>query len=191
MNLYSEFYTGSIDRGPVIRLMELLKSQGRSSYIKDIAAIVLASMTALLPGTEPPAFSLSDALGKIHSPDMFRGKYLLLSFARTDLKITLMEYSLLKMWSGNYSKDLQIVTILKDTLFKEAVERTRSYGYGWLFLNGSDSDILDYDYGIMLYPSFMLIDREGKILNNSCPMPSENLESYFRSILERNALSGF
>ena len=192
MNLYSEFYLGSIARDPIIRLMNLLAGQGASLYIEVLATTVIKSMTALLPGNEPPEFSLPDESGKKYSPDMFRGKFLLLSFARTDLKITLMEYGLLKMWNSKYRNDLQVVTILKDEQFDEAMARIRNNEFEWIFLNGSDSDILDFDYDIRLYPSFMLIDREGKILNNTCPMPSENLETYFRSILEKASKpSGF
>jgi len=34
-----------------------------------------------------------------------------------------------------------------------------------------------------MYPSFMLIDREGKILADPSPFPSENLEAVIAKIL--------
>ncbi len=186
MNLYSEYYTGSLDKETVIRLIQMLKNDGASAYIKELASTLLENITSLLPGQEPPCFSLPDISGKIFCPDDFGGKYLLLSFAGTNLTITSLEYGILKMWYLKYNDDLQVVTIVRDKPFKKAVDRMEDNGFGWIFLDGTTKDILDYNYNVRMYPSFLLIDRDGKIINSMCPMPSENLEVLFKSVLERS-----
>lgn len=186
MNLYSEYYSGSQYEKPAARLIEMFKTAGASEYIKELASTLLENITSLLPGREPPHFSLPDISGQIISPDSLRGKFLLLSIARTNLTATMLEYSILKMWYTSYGDDLQVVTVVRDKPFAEAAGRMRDNGFGWILLDGTGSDILDYRYNVRMYPYFMLIDREGKIINNTCPMPSENLEIYFRSVLDRS-----
>jgi hypothetical protein len=95
----------------------------------------------------------------------------------------MLEYGVLRTWYSGYSNDLEVVTILRDRNFDDALRRMRTNGFDWVFLDGSDSDMLDYDYEIRMYPSFMLLGREGNIIRSSCPLPAENLESYIRTVI--------
>jgi hypothetical protein len=66
---------------------------------------------------------------------------------------------------------------LRDKDFASGVKRLHNLGFNWIFLNGSDSDIAEYQYGVTMYPSFILIGRDGKILLEPSPFPSENLDA--------------
>ena len=188
MNLYSEFYESPGSQKAVTGILSAIRSEGSSEYIKGLASVLTDDLLSLLPGTKPPLFSLKGISGNRLSNDDFRGKFLLLSFSRSDNSSSLLEYGLLKMWNARYKDDLEVVTILRDRKFEEAVIRMKNFGFDWIFLDGSDSDILDYNYDIRMYPSFMLVGRDGNIISNTCPMPSENLESYIRNIIQRDKL---
>jgi hypothetical protein len=92
----------------------------------------------------------------------------------------------LNSWYGKYSRDLAVLTILRDRSFKDGIKKMRENGFDWVCLDGSDADIMDYTFGVKLYPSFIIIDREGRIATSTCPMPSENLEAYLRTLIERS-----
>jgi thiol-disulfide isomerase/thioredoxin len=55
-------------------------------------------------------------------------------------------------------------------------------GYNWTFLyNGDGYDVLR-DYGVETFPLFVLINKDGEIINYPAPKPSENIESVFEKL---------
>lgn len=176
MNLFNEYWGGSIPLENTISIMEALKEEGSSAYIRELSALMIEQITEILPGRIPPDFSLISSDGKRLSLKDFMGKFLVLNFAQTDIPASIAEFSILKMWCDKYSEEVSVVTILTDRDFNSALGKMKKYGFNWVFLDGSDSDILEYRYNIKMYPSFILIDTEGKIAANPAPYPSENLE---------------
>jgi hypothetical protein len=184
MNLYNEYYDSVIPRGKILQLLNELTSSGSSPYIRDLAKMISGSLTSLNPGTVPPELKLMNELGKLISPADFKGKYVLLSFACSDNAFAVAEYGILKTWISKYRDNLIVVTVLRDRDFASGVKRLRNLGFNWIFLNGYDSDITEYQYGVTMYPSFTLLGRDGKILLEPTPFPSENLDGVISKKLE-------
>lgn len=176
MNLYNEYWSGSIPLENTLKIMMALKEEGSSAFIRETASGMIEQIPAMLPGRIPPDFSLPGTGGKVFSLKDFKGKYLVLNFARSDNLSVMEEFSILKMWQNKYPNELTIVTILGDRDYRSALSKMKKYGFGWDFLDGSDAGILEYQYNIKMYPSFILLDTEGKIVANPAPYPSENLE---------------
>lgn len=177
MNLFDEYYGSTIIREKVIAMLEELKSRGSSEYIRNIAGTIVAKLTMLGAGTIPPFFSLRDDKGEMTSVKDLKGKYLILSFARSDNAFSVSEYGILKSWALKFRDDLNVVTILRDNDYNTGLKRFHNFGFNWVILDGSEADMTEYLYDVVLYPSFLLLDREGKIIVNPCPFPSENLEA--------------
>lgn len=184
LNLYSEYYSGSIQLENAENIFSALKSEGASPFIKGIASTLLEKIKSGLPGSVLPDFSLDNSSGGKVSLKDFIGKYLIISFARSDNTATLMEFGLLKMWYKKYLNDLNIVTILMDNDYRSALKRMEKNAFSWYFLDGSSSDFLEYRYDIRMYPTFLLLDRESRIIADPALFPSENLESLIRKIIE-------
>lgn len=176
LNLYPSWYDGSIPSGNILSLISNLKSQGASKYIRDLAGVITGRLLALSPGSQAPGFILKDANGNQNSVTGFGGKYLLLSFMRSDNSSAMSEYSILNSWINKYSANIRVVTILTDKDFASASARMKSAGFSWTMLDGSSQDIIEYLYNVKMYPTFTLIGPDGKIVNGVCPLPSENLE---------------
>ena len=184
LNLYGEYYSGSIPQQNVLNIVSSLGSDGTSPFIKDIATILLAKLQSALPGSIPYDFSLSDREGKQVSLNDFRGKYLIISFARSDNPTAGMEFGILNTWYRKYFNDLDVVTILTDKDFKAALNKMGNNGIRWTLLDGSFSEILEYQYDIRTYPTFIFLDRESRIVSDPAPMPSENLEPLISKTIE-------
>jgi hypothetical protein len=176
LNLYPTWYDGSIPSENILKLISSLRSEGSSSYIKELAGIISERITALLQGSKAPGFALRDSAGSEKTIAGFGGKYLLLSFTRSDNAASMAEYSILNSWYKKYAANLQVVTILTDRIFESGAERMKTSGFGWTMLDGSMQDLLEYHYNVQMYPAFTLVGRDGKIVIGSCPYPSENLE---------------
>lgn len=184
LNLYAEFYNGSIPLENVIKIISSLESDGSSHFIKEIASILLEKLQSALPGSIPADFSLLNREGRQVSLKDFRGRYLIMSFTRSDNPTTAMEFGIMNTWYKKYLNDLEIVTILTDRDFKYALNRMESNGFKWILLNGSSSGFLEYQYNIRTYPTFLFLDRESRIISDPAPFPSENLEPLIRKIIQ-------
>jgi hypothetical protein len=176
LNLYPAWYDRSVPSDNIMKLISSVRSEGSSVYIRGIAAAVSERLLSLHAGSPAHDFILKDEEGKEKSVTGFGGKYLLLSFARSDNAAVMAEYGILNTWYKKYSANLQVVTILTDSDFTSAFQRMRSSGYSWTMLNGSGQDLLEYLYNVKMYPSFILVGPDGKTVIGSCPYPSENLE---------------
>jgi len=176
LNLYPAWYDGSIPSENISNLVSSLRVEGSSEYIRELAGVVTERLVTMSPGYPAPEFALKDEAGKEQMLTGFRGKYLLLSFTRSDNYAVMAEYGILNTWYKKYSANLQVVTVLTDRYFSTACKRMRSAGFGWTMLDGSLQDMAEYLYNVKMYPSFILIGPDGKTITGSCPYPSENLE---------------
>ncbi len=189
LNLFNEYSGSLILQGDIDSLLQNLSLTASSQYNKDLAAKVYARLTSLEKGRVPPPVSLRDDTGALFSLNNLRGKFILVSFGRSDNAFTLSEYGILSTWAGKYKDQLKVVTILRDDDFRSGTARMSSMGFKWLMLDGSSADLQEYLYEVVIYPSFILIDRQGHILMRNCPFPSENLDQRMSEIIENEVKS--
>ena len=188
LNLSSYYYNRELPGENVRKIITLMKSEGATIFTKNVASEVLGKIDSSLPGNFPPDFALLSSNGKMMSLEDFRGKYLLLCFGRSDNQASLMEMGIIKMWLQKYTNDVQVVTILTDKNFQSSSLILKNRGFNWVFLDGSKREALEFNYDIKMYPSFLLIDRKGKIIADPCPYPSENLELTINKILQADSV---
>jgi hypothetical protein len=186
LNLYAEYYNHSLPAENIRKIISLVRSQGESGFVKNIASVILDKINSALAGNFLPDFFLSDNAGKFISIKDFRGKYVLLGFARSDNPPSMMELGIINMWQKKYLKDIQVVTVLADNNFISGSAKMKNSGFNWIFLDGSDRDNLEFIYDIKMYPSFIMLDREGKIIADPCSYPSEELELKISKMLTAN-----
>ena len=83
---------------------------------------------------------------------------------------------MLQRMYAKHSKYLQIVLISVDPSLSELKRFVIKTDYKWIFLNyGKHPEILKA-YDIRGYPTYFLIDKEGKLLLSPAPSPFENIE---------------
>jgi len=185
MNTYYGYFNGLIKEENAIALFDSLRIGGKSDYIRNLATLLKQHATALSQGTFPPPFFLPDTSGKKISADEFRGRYLLLVFIKETDYASLGELALLKSWSDNFKDDVSVVAIITGKNFREISSYFIKRKYNWIFLDGTDNPFIADLYDLRIYPSFILLDREGRIAVRYCPLPSENLEGFLKSILDK------
>jgi hypothetical protein len=176
LNLYPSWYERSIPPDNIMLIISSLAKDGSSEYIRELAVTVSERILSLSAGSAAPVLTLKDADGNEITVPGNGGRFILLSFTRSDNAQTMAEYSILNTWYRKYSSDLQVITILTDRDYRTAAARLKSAGFGWTMLNGSMQDMAEYLYNVRVYPTFTLIGADGKIISQSCTFPSENLE---------------
>ena len=152
-------------------------------FESEIARDMLTDFTRLDPGKPAPDFQLTDVEGSVHSISDYQGKYLLLGFVSFQSYSSRMQFPLIQELANSFNEDLNIVTISieeNEEVFKNMLEVSP---YSWEFLFCSGSDAVLKEYKIRAYPSFFLIDRDGKILWPFDPGPVMEFNSRFSKLL--------
>ena len=100
------------------------------------------------------------------------------------------EFPLLVKLQERYGNQLQIVTVALEDHPEILKSFVREKGYGWTFLICGDTCNLPGKYNVRVYPTYYLIDPEGKLVLSPAPAPTEDFESRFRRLLKKVRTEG-
>ena len=175
-NIYDEFYSDRFSRGALLHLLDSAIVQTKIERHRLLAGEIRSKITKLLPGFEPPDFSLYNQDSTLVSLQHYRGKYLYLMFCTTQNYVCLSQYELLEKLYATHHKWLQIVVISVEKRLPDMRDFLKKSGYRWDFLHfANDPDILK-KYDVRIFPTCFLIDAEGKLTLSPAPAANENLE---------------
>ncbi len=146
----------------------------------DLAALVEArfkNMKEMLPGSAAPQIKLLSADGKAFSFASFKGKYLYIDFWATWCGPCIKEIpSLIELEKEYHGKDITFVSISFD---KDAdVPKWKNFitkntmGNIQLWANTEGNNRLTKSWNITSIPRFVILDREGKVVDANAPYPS-------------------
>lgn len=142
---------------------------------------------ALKPGDIAPYFNLKDETGKYFSLKDFKGSVVYLSFWFTGCKPCIKEFPdenlLVEVFKNERVKIISICLISDENGWKHMVSQHQLKTIN-LFAKGNWEDILQEKYGITGFPHYVLINVEGKIIENNCIRPSQGAEQLIRNNLQ-------
>jgi peroxiredoxin len=184
--LLKEFYEGFYDqkniRSSMLQLLDSLQVNTSIDLYRNMVMDIMLEITRLLPGYEPPEFTLYDHDSTLVHLSDFRGDYIYMVFCNSFSYYCVKEYEYLKVLQQRLQGQLKILTILVDDSFQSMQELMRNNNYPWTFLHFSNQPQVIDDYDIQTYPSYFLISPEGKLVLSPAPSPAENFEAIFRQL---------
>ncbi len=185
MNTFYGFYDGYVNKEYAAAVFDSLKAGGGSKYIRNLASVLGNRIDEFAPGTFPPPLSLPDSTGRLFSVTDLRGKPTLVAFIRNADYSTAGELPILKNWWGRYSGRLNVVAVITGRNFRETFSKLGKLPGEWIILNASDSPFISDIYELKIFPSFLLLDAQGRIAVRYCPPPSENMERLISGLTEQ------
>lgn len=168
-----EFYHKfkAMDEVPQNQLVELEKAWQEWDLISE--------------GKEAPNFNYPDVNGTMHSLSDYKGKIVYIDVWATWCGPCRMEAPDLKLLAESLPPDeIVIIGVSVDNdinAWKEMLEKENLPGVQ-LFAGGWDTSICK-DYLVRSIPRFILIDREGKIINSNAPRPSAGANELLKSLI--------
>ncbi len=176
--LHDGFYEMEFSREALLEVLDSLSITTTIEKHKVIARDIREKVTRLIPGFSPPPFKLLNQDSVWVSLNDFKGSYVYVMFCTTQNYACLKEYDLIKKLYEKHGKILKIITISFDETLADTRMFAKKMKYNWTFLHfGNQSEILK-DYDIRTFPTYFLIDREGKLAMSPAPSPAENFEIY-------------
>ncbi|MCA1757379.1 MAG: TlpA family protein disulfide reductase [Bacteroidales bacterium] len=150
---------------------------------KTALASAVAEWEPIMPGMDAPVFNLPDLEGNMVSLKDFAGKYVYIDFWATWCGPCKIEIPVLGQLATDYAdKNIEIISISVDRDKQAWIDMVTEDKPNWMQLH--DGVNLNDEYLVKFIPTFVLIDRNGKILDPRAPRPSsgEELTNLFNSL---------
>lgn len=174
--IYDGFYEDNFSRKNLLSLLDSLYFSTTVPEHKAIATNIREKVIRLLPGYFPPSFKLFDVKGKPVTLEQFRGKFVYLNFCSVNSYTCLQDFTLLEQIYKKYGQKVEIVSISTDPDIEDLKDFLSKKPYKWTFLHyGATPDIINR-YDVRAYPTYFLINPEGKMEVSPAPTPHEKLE---------------
>ncbi|MFD1316261.1 TlpA family protein disulfide reductase [Namhaeicola litoreus] len=166
------------DLDPEVKKQEQDANLKMITFFNNNYEVEHSRLMAFKPGTISPKFSFPDVNGKVVSLDDLKGKYVYVDVWATWCAPCKREIPFLKELNAQYKgKDLEIVSLSIDKIddkekWLAMVKEENLQGIQLLANQEWNSDFVK-DYNIQGIPRFILIDKEGKIVDADAPRPSD------------------
>jgi peroxiredoxin len=181
--LHDEFYNDKYSRSALLEILNQMISGNKFPALTDVAENIRIKTTRLLTGFEPPEFELYDRDSNLISLRNFRGKYVYLNFCSCFSYTCLNEFKMISSLYAKHKDILEVVTIIVDNdkdVINSFLDRSN---YSWVFLHYGHQSAVIKDYDIRAFPTYYLIDREGKLVISPAPAAGDEFETHLFKIM--------
>lgn len=148
-------------------------------YFRDTLTRFYTAIQRLRPGNAAPAITLKNLVGKPVSLSDFKNKVVYVDFWGVDCGPCLFQIKnhAPKLHARYKDKDVVFLNICVDTDEKawKATLKTLNFGGIQLLAEGFTKNSTCIDYNVNAIPQYVLIDKQGKLVNNNAERPSELL----------------
>ncbi len=180
--LKESWYNPLYDGVKVKRMIDKLGRESRFDEHRALAHRLSASLGRHEKGNEAVRFTLPDVDRNMVDLNSFRGKWVYLSFVRCGDPNSLAELETLAFFKDSvYAKnsDVVFVSVACDREFQKMYHllRTskRGHKYRWTWLHFDGNYRLLEHYGVVSYPTFVLIAPDGKLQYDITPAPASGI----------------
>ncbi|MBO4588144.1 MAG: TlpA family protein disulfide reductase [Bacteroidales bacterium] len=178
----SYYKTKVYKQDKVVAALENLRSKTKFPEHRELIRNLLSMFSQKSKGGDVATFTLPDVDKKMVSLDSFKGKWIYLSFVRVGEPHSLKEIETLAYFKDSIysrSKNVEFVTICCDREFQKMYHflRNNKKGsrYNWTWLHFNNNFKLLERYSVVSFPTFLLINPDGKLQYSVTPSPGSGL----------------
>jgi len=182
--LYDEFYQKNYNVSSLLITLDSVKMLTTIPEHKIIAENIRKKVLKTRSGFPAPKFELRDANGIFRSSNDYLANYVYLNFMSVESFSCQQDLELLKTLYEKHKTDFKIISICIDDDFKKAVDYFKQKGYEWTLLSYKEQKNIINNYNVKAYPTYYLIDPDGKFAMSPAVSPGENFEWYFFKMLQ-------
>jgi len=181
--LYDIFYSDVVPKPQIIEIIDSLSLKSKISIHKEILERFKSNATQLMMGYPAPIIQAVDKDSSRIRLDKYAGKFIYLNFCNSKSYSCLKDFELLANLKKQKIEMLEIVSIFVDENLKSFNDFIKPKEYKWnLLYYNHDNEILK-KYNVKAYPTYFLIDPEGKLAMYPAPSPTEDFEIRYLAAL--------
>jgi peroxiredoxin len=181
--LFDEYFSHEFDEAAILKILDSLIDESLNTEHIEFAQNMRYRLTRLKVGNFPPEFELLTFDNDTCTLNDLKGKYVYLNFCTSLSYSCLNHFALLKLLQEKYADLLVVVTVSVDEDNSRMKELIQTMGYSWKFLDFRNHSKIVEDYDVRAYPTYFLIDPQGKLALSPAPGPDKDFERYFVKFL--------
>jgi thiol-disulfide isomerase/thioredoxin len=183
----SDYSQGNINhKNNILRYLNDLQNQTKIKEHKKIINTIINNLSFLLEGTKAPDIQFYDINNKLIKLSDFSGKYVYIDFIKSSFIPCLTELKLIEKLYNKYKSQIVFITIDNEKSPSLITNLVKKYKWKWIFANCYNCNKIINDYKIMTYPTYVLIDRDGNIVQYPAEAPTGYIENIFYNISKNN-----
>ncbi len=172
-SLFDNFYKEDFPRSSILFMLDSIELSTKLDEVKITARNIKNKLTTLLPGFFAPDFNLKDVNGKQVSLSDFKGKFVYLNFSNPASYSCQKDFITLQQLNRQQYELLNIVTVCVCSSYDEMKQLVKDNKLNWTFLYYKKNNQLLKKYDVQVYPSYYLINPEGKLVMSPAFPPTE------------------
>ena len=181
-NLFNLFYKKRTYQKAILKILHSAEKSKLSNVAQIVVKNFIDKTRFFIVGNPAKDFLLFDDSGFETSLNNFEDNFIYLSFYNNNNYACKKDISALNALSKKKMERLKIITIYANEGVSFIKKLKEENNYDWTFLRCDEDDSILEDYKIVSYPSYYLINPEGKLSLKPAPSPSENFENAYMKI---------
>jgi peroxiredoxin len=184
--LMEMFSTTGYKQEKIIALLGSVAEESKFPENKQIARNMIRELTKLRVGTVAPGFKLKNKMQKEVTLSDFKGKPVVLNFWTTYCQGCITVMDRMKPIFDKFRDQVSFISISADKDFSKMLFFVNlKTDFVWDFLHIGDDYNLLKEYNVKSYPLFVLIDKDGNIVQYPADLPGSGLESSIQKLLNQ------
>ncbi|MBO7073599.1 MAG: redoxin domain-containing protein [Bacteroidales bacterium] len=181
-NVRKCFFSNACDKKYALKTVNDIKKSSKYVKNQEVADHIIAQINDLTYDSEAPDFNLKNNLGKVVQLSDYQDDMVLLQFVDRYSPLNEHEFSVLNELQKQWNDTIQVVTIATKETFDDYVQLFEKQGYKWQLLNLDFNILLLEKYHIVMFPSYVILKKNGRVGMAPAPAPDHNLENHVRRI---------
>lgn len=157
------------------KVQAMLKFISQNGINRQMAENILHELTYLTKGTTAPEFELKDLTGEVCNLKRFKGKPLYIHFWSSTSTPSIRQMVLISELHQKYGEQVGILSINLDQDSKKMAKYIKT-DYSWVHAHGNEDMGIQEKYRLKSLPTYVLIDKNGKIVQHRAPGPANGIE---------------
>jgi len=171
-----------LSRRKAIAILKQIKLNSQDDRVGKLTKNYIAKLSHLLKNTDVPNF----AVGDIALED-YKGKFLYLNFCNTTNSVWDNDLESLKKLHETFGKDIKFLSIASDVDPVRFKNRLKQKEITWPIVQIDAENSILADFKIKVFPTYIIINPEGKVYQYPARGPHDGVEKVFVKI-QRNLL---
>ncbi|WP_372753560.1 TlpA family protein disulfide reductase [Labilibaculum sp.] len=176
-SVFDAFNRKFYGRKKSIEILKDLQEHSSSDYNRALCDSYLHKITHLQVNYPAPNFSIGD-----YQLANYKGKYLYLNFCNTESYPCLQDFKEIKKLKHQFGENIEFLSIACDWDASKFEEFTSKHKLDWPIIPIGSQKRLLKEYNVKAFPTYILINPEGKIIKAPAQGPKENIQLEFIKI---------
>ncbi len=167
--------SNAMNHQSLVNVFQHMVTDGATSATQDMAQVMLKKLTAAKKGFAPLDITFEDQFNDLKQISDYKGKPLLIEFWAPWCTSCAGEGEHLLSLMKEYDDLIQVLSV--EVIEPSKVAEGKPEQEGITYTSTSSESEWVSAYQVLSMPHYLLIDAEGNVMRDNCPLPSEGLEA--------------